>query len=112
IATHPYSVGYDFNHESPYTRQFFKDVYKYWITEFKVDGFRLDLSKGLTQTNSGDDVSAWSQYDQSRINILTDYYNYIKSIDQDTYVILEHLANNDEEKALANTGMLLWSAMH
>jgi 1,4-alpha-glucan branching enzyme len=112
IATHPYSVGYDFNHESPYTRQFFKDVYKYWITEFKVDGFRLDLSKGLTQTNSGDDVSAWSQYDQSRINILTDYYNYIKSVDPDTYVILEHLANNDEEKALANTGMLLWSAMH
>ena len=112
IATHPYSVGYDFNHESPYTRQFFKDVYKYWITEFKVDGFRLDLSKGLTQTNSGDDVSAWSQYDQSRINILTDYYNYIKSVDPDTYVILEHLASNDEETVLANTGMLLWSAMH
>jgi hypothetical protein len=26
-ATHPFSVGYDFNHESPATRQFFKDVF-------------------------------------------------------------------------------------
>jgi hypothetical protein len=110
-ATHPYSVGYDFNHESPATRQFFKDVFSYWLTEYKVDGFRIDLSKGLTQNNTGSNVGAWSAYDQSRINILTDYYNYIRSVDANAYVILEHLAQNDEEKVLANTGMLLWSAM-
>jgi hypothetical protein len=110
-ATHPFSIGYDFNHESPYTRQFFKDVFAYWINEFKVDGFRIDLSKGLTQTYSGEDMGLWSSYDQSRINILTDYYNHIKSVNPDTYVILEHLANNDEQTLLANTGMLLWSAM-
>jgi glycosidase len=110
-ATHPYSVGYDFNHESPATRQFFKDVFSYWLTEYKVDGFRVDLSKGLTQKNSGSDINAWSAYDQSRINILTDYYNLIKSVNPDAYMILEHLAQNDEEKVLANTGMLLWSAM-
>lgn len=111
-ATHPYSIGYDFNHESPHTRQFIKDVFTYWLNEYKVDGFRLDLSKGLTQTYTGSDIGAWSQYDQSRINILTDYYNHIKSVNPDAYVILEHLANNDEEVVLANTGMLLWSAMH
>lgn len=111
-ATHPYSVGYDFNHESPATRQFFKDVFEHWITEYKIDGFRIDLSKGLTQKNTGSDINAWSAYDQSRINILTDYYNFIKSVNQDTYVILEHLGQNDEETVLANTGMLLWSAMH
>jgi hypothetical protein len=72
-ATHPYSIGYDFNHESASTRQFIKDVFSYWITEFKVDGFRLDLSKGLTQNNTGEDVGAWSAYDQSRVNILTDF---------------------------------------
>ncbi len=111
-ATHPYSVGYDFNHESQYTRRFIKEVFTYWLEAFNVDGFRLDLSKGLTQTVSGDDLGLWSQYDQSRVNILTDYYNHIKSVNPDAYVILEHLANNDEEVALANTGMLLWSAMH
>jgi len=110
-ATHPFSVGYDFNHESTATRQFFKDVFTYWINEYKVDGFRIDLSKGLTQKNTGSDIGAWSSYDQSRINIITDYYNSIKSVDPDTYVILEHLAQNEEETVLANTGLLLWSAM-
>ncbi len=110
-ATHPFSVGYDFNHESPFTRQFFKDVFRFWLTEYKVDGFRIDLSKGLTQKYTGNDIAAWSAYDQSRINILTDYYNFIKSVNPDAYMILEHLAQNDEEKVLANTGMLLWSAM-
>lgn len=111
-ATHPLSVGYDFNHESPYTRQFIKDVLAYWLNEYRFDGFRFDLSKGLTQKYTGNDLAAWSAYDQSRINILTDYYNHIKSINPNAYMILEHFANNDEEVVLANMGMLLWSGMH
>lgn len=110
-AQHPYSIGYDFNHESPHTRQFFKDVFQYWLSEFKVDGFRIDLSKGLTQNQTGN-FGEWNAYDQSRINILTDYYNHIKWVNPNAYVILEHFANNDEETVLANTGMLLYSAMH
>ncbi|MCX6266628.1 MAG: alpha-amylase family glycosyl hydrolase [Bacteroidetes bacterium] len=111
-SPHPLSVGYDFNHESPYTREFFKRVLSYWLTEFKVDGFRFDLSKGLTQKFTGSDLGAWSAYDQGRINILTDYYNHIKSVSPKAYMILEHFADNDEETVLANTGMLLWSAMY
>lgn len=110
-APHPYSIGYDFNHELQATREFIKTVLGFWLTEYKVDGFRFDLSKGLTQHYSGEDVVAWSMYDQSRINIITDYYNHIKSVNPNALVILEHLANNDEEVVLANTGMLLWSAM-
>lgn len=111
-AKHPFSVGYDFNHGSPATRQYFKDVFAHWLAELKVDGFRIDLSKGLTQNYSGDDVGAWSTYDQSRIDILTDYYNHIKSVNPNAYVILEHFADNSEETVLANTGMMLWSGMH
>jgi len=110
-ATHPLSPGYDFNHESIHTKELTKRFFNYWVNEFKVDGFRLDLSKGFTQNYTGQDIGAWSQYDQSRINILTDYYNSIKENDADTYVILEHLANNDEEVVLANTGMMLWANM-
>ncbi len=110
-ATHPYSIGYDFNHESINTKNLIKDNLTYWLTEYKVDGFRFDLSKGFTQTNTGGDVGAWSLYDQSRINILTDYYNHIKSVNPDAYVILEHFANNDEEVVLANTGCMLWGVM-
>jgi 1,4-alpha-glucan branching enzyme len=111
VAPHPFGFGQDFNHESPYTRDFFKRVYTYWTTEYKIDGFRLDLSKGLTQKYSAD-VAQWNQYDQSRIDILTDYYNHIKSVNANAYMILEHLADNDEEKVLANTGMLLWGNMN
>ena len=111
-SPHPLSVGYDFNHESTFTREFFKKVLSYWLTEYKVDGFRFDLSKGLTQKYTGSDMGAWSQFDQGRINIITDYYNHIKSVNSKAYMILEHFAENNEETVLANTGMLLWSAMH
>ena len=110
-ATHPYNVGYDFNHESTHTRELVKDNLEYWMSEYKIDGFRFDLSKGFTQTNSGDDINAWNQYDQSRVDILLDYKNHIKSINPNAYVILEHFANNDEEKVLANEGCLMWADM-
>jgi len=111
-APHPLSPGYDFNHESQYTKTFVKKVLNYWMTEYKIDGFRFDLSKGFTQTYTGSDVSAWSHYDQSRVDIWNDYYSYIKSVNPNAYVILEHLADNDEETTLANAGMLLWGQMN
>ncbi|MEO0405652.1 MAG: 1,4-alpha-glucan-branching protein, partial [Bacteroidota bacterium] len=111
IATHPFSVGYDYNHESSWTRSFFKDVFSHWIQEYHIDGFRLDLSKGLTQTQTGQDVGAWNNYDQSRVNILFDYANHVWSTQPGTYMILEHLGGNNEETALANGGFMLWGVM-
>lgn len=107
-AKHPYNVGYDFNHESPYTKEWVKQVLSYWIEEFHFDGFRFDLSKGLTQTFSGNNGSAMSQYDQSRINILKEYSDHIWGHDDSAYVIMEHFADNSEEKVLADYGMMLW----
>ncbi len=111
-ATHPYSVGYDFNHESTHTRQLIKRILHHWITEYKVDGFRFDLSKGFTQKYSGDNVGLWGQKDDSRIAILKDYYDYTQSLDSDLYFILEHFADNSEETILANYGMMLWGNMN
>jgi len=108
VAPHPLSPGYDFNHESPYTKAFSKRIFAYWMTQYKIDGFRLDLSKGFTQTYSGNNLSLWGKYDQSRINILTDYYHSVKKVNPNAYFILEHFSDNDEEVVLANTGMLLW----
>ncbi len=111
-ATHPFNVGYDFNHESEYTKKYVDDVNRYWIEEYKFDGYRFDLSKGFTQTNNLNDVGAWSAYDQSRIDILTRMAGKIWETDADAYVILEHLGANDEEKVLANNGMMLWGNMN
>lgn len=106
--------GFDFNHESTYTQQYFKDVMSYWINEFKIDGFRLDFTKGFTNTlypNSGDQ---WGNgYNQERIDILKNYATHVwENHGSDFYMILEHLADNSEEKELANAGMLLWGNLN
>jgi len=112
IATHPFSIGADYNHESGNTRKFVKDALSYWINEFHIDGFRFDLSKGFTQNNTLGNVGAWNQYDQSRVNILNDYANHVWSQDSEIYMILEHLSDNSEEQALAGAGFLIWGGMH
>lgn len=112
VATHPYNVFHDINHEYEGTRMFFKRVLKYWLEEYKVDGFRMDLTKGLTQTVSGDDAGKWGKYDASRITILKDYYSAVKETKEDAYFILEHLSEYKEEQELANAGMLPWRNMN
>ncbi|RSK29627.1 T9SS C-terminal target domain-containing protein [Hymenobacter metallilatus] len=111
-ATHPFNVGYDFNHESPFTRYYSKRVMEHWLREYHVDGYRFDLSKGFTQRNTPTDVGAWGQFDQSRINIWQDYYNTMIAVDPTMYPILEHFADNSEEIALSNMGMMLWGNMN
>ncbi len=105
---HDYNVGYDMNHESEYTKEFLKRVVTYWTETYKVDGYRFDLSKGFTQKNTLGDVGAWGQKDDSRIAILKEMADAIWEQDPETYVILEHFADNAEEKILANYGMMLW----
>ncbi len=98
-----YSWGYDFNHTSPQTQAFADSVCHYWIQEFRADGFRFDFTKGFTNS-SGD---GWA-YDASRIAILNRIGNKIKSYKPDAILILEHFADNNEEKELAANSFLLW----
>lgn len=112
IATHPYNVFSDFNHESTYTQKYLDTITYYWVNEFKVDGYRFDLSKGFTQTESDGNVSLWSSKDDSRISILKRMADKIWSHSPDTYIILEHFADNAEEKILSDHGMMLWGNMN
>src|SRR5690606_548681 len=118
IAKHPFNVGYDFNHESPYTQSFVDSVNQYWLEEYHFDGYRFDLSKGFTQKNSGDNVGAWGNYDASRIALLKRMADKIWESTPDAYVILEHFADNSEEKELAEyraeegKGMMLWGNLN
>ena len=103
----PYCWGYDFNHESVHTRAFVDRVTKYWLTEFKVDGFRFDFTKGFTNK-----VSDPSNYDASRIAILKRMADKIWEVNSNATVILEHFAPNTEEKVLADYGMMLWGNLN
>jgi 1,4-alpha-glucan branching enzyme len=105
-APHPYSVFNDFNHESPLVRKFVKRNLQFLLEEYKVDGFRFDLSKGFTQKSSTEATAA--NYDASRIAILKDYNTAIKAVKPDAFVILEHFADDREETELSNHGMMVW----
>ncbi len=107
-AKHPFNVGYDVNHQSFETKQWVKRVTQYWIEEYRIDGFRFDLSKGFTQFDSGNNSDLMAQYDASRIEILKEYADHIWSVDADSYVILEHFGGNVEEEELSDHGMMLW----
>lgn len=98
-----YSWGYDFDHESSDTRRFVDRNLNYWLTEYKIDGFRFDFTKGFTNV-SGD---GWP-YNASRISILKHFADTIWATSPDAYLILEHLSDNSEETVLADYGMLLW----
>jgi len=102
-----YSWGFDFNHESADTKLLVDSVVHFWMSEYNVDGFRFDFTKGFTNTE-GD---GWA-YDAARIAILKRMADKIWSIKPNAYVILEHLADNNEEKVLAEYGMMLWGNMN
>lgn len=105
-ATHPYNVYNDFNHESPFTRYFSKQVMAFWLQEYKIDGYRFDLAGGFSQKITT--TSTYGNYDQSRIDIWKDYYQHLVSVDATLYPILEHFPDNSEAKALADYGFMLW----
>ena len=79
--------------------------------EFRIDGFRLDLSKGFTQNDrcggSQFDATCFSGYDASRISILKDYNSFVQAQAPGMYMILEHLCEAQEEQELGANGMML-----
>ena len=108
LPTHPYNVYHDMNHENAMVKEHVKRSLEYLLTEYDVDGFRFDLTKGFTQKQTDPDVAAWGRYDQSRVDILKGYADHIWSVNSDAVVIFEHLSDWDEEKVLAQHGIQLW----
>ena len=111
VTPHPLDFFTDLNHESLYTQAFVDQVTRYWLEEFNVDGFRFDLSKGFTQTETGG-YDTWDNYDASRIAILKRMADAIREVDPNAYLILEHFAENAEETELANYDFLLWGNLN
>ena len=101
ICPHPpYCWGYDFDHSSQATRNFIDRVNHFWLDEYHIDGFRFDFTKGFSNNSNN--------YDDDRIDLLKRMADTIWSVHPNSYVILEHWAANNEEKILANYGMMLW----
>ncbi len=97
IAPHGASVNQDFDHNFPQTREMFKRALKYWIDEYKVDGYRMDISHGFCGTNCS-----------NRTEIMFDYFNNgVKAGNPDAYFILEHWEQTaGERENYINFGMM------
>lgn len=107
-APHAYSVLNDWKQEYPLVRQHWQDVIKYWMTEYKVDGFRFDLVKGLGDSNSY--TSSTDNYNSSRVANMKRLNEAIKSVNPKGIHINELLGANTEDNAnFANGGQLGWN---
>jgi len=104
--------GNDFNHESPATQALVDSINSYWMSEYHVDGYRFDFTKGFSNTIHGQDDPWGSKYDAARVAILKRMADEIWKRKENAYIIFEHLAENSEEKVLANYGILLWGNMN
>lgn len=104
----PWCWGNTFDQDSPYTHELFNRITEYWLTEFKVDGFRFDFTKGFTNVQT--DGQGWD-YDAARIANLKRVADHMWSVNPGAYAILEHFTDNTEEKELADYGMLIWGNM-
>ncbi|MDD2674098.1 MAG: alpha-amylase family glycosyl hydrolase [Flavobacterium sp.] len=125
-AMHSYSVGEDFNHQQPRTQNYVQRVIKQWVEEYKIDGFRWDLTKGFTQNCpanvAGGQEACTGVKQQDRVEVLRKYADYSWSLDPTHYTIFEHLGNDDEEQLWANyritgesdgisKGIMMWGIM-
>jgi len=107
-APHPYSVFNDFNHTSTATQQLVKRSLGFWLSEYKMDGFRFDLGKGFTQTVTN--TTTVENYDASRVANLKRYYDTIFQNTPSAYAIIEFLGTTpaQEEQEYAAYGFMLW----
>ncbi len=118
VATHSYGVFNDFNHSKQATQDYVKRTTQYWIDEYKVDGFRWDLTKGFTQNCTPSDEGCTGSYQPDRVAVLKEYADYQWVKDSDFYVIFEHLGGNTEETEWVNyrlnegKGIMVWSNLN
>lgn len=100
-APHSDNVYEDWNHGFAPAKEMFTRALKYWLTEYKVDGFRLDLSHGLCSDQPNTSVANLKYY----------YDNGVKAVSPDAYMILEHWGSNmgTERPQLVSYGMQCWN---
>ena len=91
----------DINHESSYVKDYMKRINTYLIDEYHIDGFRFDLTKGMTNEVVAENYSA------KRVNYLKSIADDIWEHNSDSYIIFEHFQNS-EERVFSDYGIMSW----
>lgn len=110
-APHAYSVLNDWNQGFPMVQEQWADVLRYWMEEYKFDGFRFDLVKGLGDNDSYANTgsAATDAYNASRVARMRELQKVVESVNPHAYFINENLAGSKEENEMAETGQLNWA---
>lgn len=111
-APHAYSVLNDWKQDNLLVQQQWIDMVKYWMTAYKVDGFRFDLVKGLGDNASyGGNASEanTNKYNASRIARMKTITDAMRDVNPNAYSINENLAGAEEENAMAANGQINWA---
>ncbi len=83
----------EFNFDSDYTKEYFKDLAKYYL-DLGVDGFRLDATLYYYLNNNS-----------KNIELLKEFNNYVKSINEDAYIVGECWSNSQTIKQYYTSGI-------
>ena len=127
-AMHSYSVGSDLNHfrePDNLTNTYVLRTIKTWIEDYKIDGFRWDLTKGFTNSCpsnvAGGQEACTNSYLADRVTKLKFYADKQWELDPNFFVIFEHLGSGgsyNEEVEWANylrsgdsKGIMQWRKM-
>jgi len=121
-APHAYSVLNDWNQDYPLVQQQWRDALAYWLKEYKVDGFRFDLVKGLGDSSSygstyNASTNTWTNvndsktnaYNATRVARMKTLHDAIRAVNPDAYFINENLAGEKEENEMATDGEINWA---
>ena len=124
---HSYNVGSDINHfrttgpGGDVITPFVAQTIKTWIQDYKIDGFRWDLTKGFTNSCSSGDEGCTNSYLADRVAKLKQYADIQWTYDPNFLVIFEHLGTGGsatEETEWANylrsgdtKGIMQWRKM-
>jgi 1,4-alpha-glucan branching enzyme len=123
-ATHAYGVGSDLNHfrePDNLTNTYVIRTLRTWIQDYKIDGFRWDLTKGFTNQCTTGDETCTNGYRSDRVAKMKSYADRQWELDPNSYIIFEHLGNGGsatEETEWANylrsgdnKGIMFWRKM-
>jgi 1,4-alpha-glucan branching enzyme len=127
-AMHSYNVGADLNHfnePNNLTNTYSVRTIQHWIKEYKIDGYRWDLTKGFTQqcppNVAGGQEPCTNGYRSDRVAKMKFYADQQWAADASSLIIFEHLGNGgsyNEEVEWANYnrtgdvgGIMQWRKM-
>ena len=112
VAPHNWSVGNEWKMESAHVRDYMCDVLQYWLREYRIDGYRFDLAKGLGDSGSYASDYDGNQYNASRIRNVKQFMDAMWEVNPDAYAIFEYFVDTAEENEIGNYGGMSWKKMN